>query len=89
MPPKSKDERDGHLKKPHISKVEEIAMFPYIEQRSKEENALKNTRGEPLKDKKDFNANIFPVTTFSQPEVLEAEKITRKLYASHHPFSLL
>ncbi|KAL4490305.1 hypothetical protein ABPG72_004344 [Tetrahymena utriculariae] len=75
VPPKSKDERDGHPKKPHPSKIEELSKYPYYEQREKEEVTLKNTRGEPIKDRQDFNPYFRQTEIFSNPEVLEAEKI--------------
>jgi len=60
--------------------VEEIEKFPYFVQRKVEDAVWKNSRGDPLHDKVDFNSNILPTSIFSNPAVIEGEKIKRKSY---------
>ncbi|KRX01048.1 hypothetical protein PPERSA_00796 [Pseudocohnilembus persalinus] len=70
--PKTKEERLTIQKKPHKSQIEELIKNPWHEQKKITDQFMKATRGEALKDQKDFQSHIGKIDTFSKPEIIES-----------------
>lgn len=75
---KTKDERMKLAKKPGVEDIADMIKYPYYEQKKREVDGKRSERDKPNTNEKDsFRKYLKKIDVFSQPEVLEIEKMAR------------